>query len=65
MSQLFTYDELWKAIIEAYFEDFMLFFYQGDCSTIDFSRGCEFLEQEFRKFFPTEATKNRRADKVI
>jgi len=61
----FTPDELWKGIIEVYFEPFMHFFFGKNCKEIDFTKGCEFLDNELQKIYPASQTKNRRADKLL
>ncbi len=60
-----TKDQLWKAIIEDLFEDFMQFFFPKRVKEIDFSLGYEFLDQELQTIYPKSASKNRRADKLV
>jgi len=50
---LLTPDQLWKAIIESLFEDFMYFFYDKDADQIDFLKGYEFLDNELQTIFLT------------
>jgi hypothetical protein len=43
------FDSPWKDILEAYFEDFMRFFFPKIHADIDWSRGYDFLDQELRQ----------------
>jgi len=60
-----TKDQLWKAIIEDLFEDFMHFFFPKRVHEIDFQAGYEFLDQELQTIYPKSESKNRRADKLV
>ena len=60
-----TRDQLWKAILEDLFDDFLRWFYQPYLEQIDFQRPFEFLDQELRKIFPESASKRRYVDKLI
>jgi hypothetical protein len=60
-----TKDQLWKAVIQDFFEDFMYFFYPNVASTIDYENGCEFLDKELDQLYPTVEGKDRRADKLV
>ena len=43
------FDSPWKEILEAYFQDFMQFFFPQIHDDIDWSRGYDFLDQELRQ----------------
>ena len=59
------YDSPWKNITESLFEDFMSFFFPQVHEQIDWTRDCEFLEQELQKVVREAVTKNRRVDKLV
>jgi len=61
----YTYDELWKAIIEGLTEDFIALFLPDLYPQIDFAKGIEFLEQELQKLYSESESKRRRCDKLI
>lgn len=60
-----TRDILWKAIIEDFFEDFLLFFYPQHFEEINFSKGFEFLNKELERLLPDSTSKGRRADLLV
>ena len=60
-----TRDQLWKAILEDLFDDFLRWFYQPYLHQIDFKRPFEFLDQELRKIFPESVSGNRYVDKLV
>jgi hypothetical protein len=59
------YDSPWKEIIEAYFEDFMQFFFPHIHSEIDWSRGYNFLDQELQQVVRDAELGKRLADKLV
>lgn len=60
-----THDQLWKAILEDLFDDFLRWFYTGYVHQIDFERPFEFLDQELLKIFPESQVTNRFVDKLV
>lgn len=57
-------DELWKTIIEDFFEPCIYFFYPTDADEVDWSQPPEFLDKELAKLFPRSKNKGRVADKL-
>jgi hypothetical protein len=60
-----TRDQLWKAILEDLFDDFLRWFYQPYLLQIDFERPFEFLDQELQKIYPESKSKKRFVDKLV
>ena len=60
-----TRDQLWKAILEDLFDDFLRWFYQPYIDQIDFQRPFEFLDQELQKIYPESRSKRRFVDKLV
>lgn len=58
-------DQLWKAIIEDLFSDFLHWFYQPYVHLIDFERPFEFLDKELQKIYPESVERNRAVDKLV
>ena len=61
----FTRDQLWKAILEDLFDDFLRWFYEPYLHLIDFKRPFEFLDKELLKIYPESAEQHRFADKLV
>lgn len=61
----FTRDQLWKAILEDLFDDFLRWFYEPHLHLIDFKRPFEFLDKELLKIFPESEEQHRFADKLV
>jgi hypothetical protein len=59
------FDSPWKDILEAYFEDFMLFFFPQIHAEIDWSRGYDFLDQELSQVVRDAELGKRLADKLV
>lgn len=59
------YDSPWKQILQLYFQDFMLFFFPQAHSEIDWSRGFEFLDQEFQQVVRDAELGKRLIDKLV
>ncbi|MFM7427906.1 MAG: hypothetical protein ACKO7W_23390 [Elainella sp.] len=59
------YDSPWKDILEAYFQDFMQFFFPAIYSDIDWSRGYNFLDQELQQVVRDAELGKRFADKLV
>ena len=59
------YDELWKGIIEKFFEEFCYFFLPDLSSHIDFEKGYEFLDKELLKISPEGEDTKRYTDKLV
>jgi hypothetical protein len=59
------YDSPWKEILEAYFEDFMAFFFPQIHTEIDWTRGYEFLDQELSQIIRDAELGKRILDKLI
>lgn len=60
-----AYDSPWKDILEAYFPDFMMFFFPQIHQEIDWSRGYDFLDQELRQVVRDAELGKRLADKLV
>lgn len=58
------FDSPWKEILEAYFEEFMLFFFPTAHADIDWSRGVEFLDKELQQVVRDAELGRRYADKL-
>jgi hypothetical protein len=59
------FDSPWKDILEAYFQDFMLFFFPTIHADIDWSRGYDFLDQELRQVVRDAELGKRLVDKLV
>jgi hypothetical protein len=59
------YDTPWKDVIEAYFEDFIGFFFPKIHAEIDWSRGYDFLDQELSQVVRDAELGKRWADKLV
>jgi hypothetical protein len=59
------FDSPWKEILEAYFQDFMQFFFPHIHDDIDWSRGYDFLDQELRQVVRDAELGKRLADKLV
>jgi hypothetical protein len=59
------FDSPWKDILEAYFQDFMLFFFPQIHEDIDWSRGYDFLDQELRQVVRDAELGTRLTDKLV
>jgi hypothetical protein len=60
-----TYDSPWKELIEAYFPQFMAFFFPQAHADIDWSRGWESLDQELQQVVRDAEMGRRLADKLF
>ena len=59
------YDGPWKEAIETYFREFIEFFFPDAAKAIDWQRGYEFLDQEFRQVMREAETPRRVVDKLV
>jgi len=59
------FDSPWKEILEAYFQDFMQFFFHQIHDDIDWSRGYDFLDQELRQVVRDAELGKRLTDKLV
>jgi hypothetical protein len=59
------FDSPWKDILEAYFQDFIQFFFPQIHAQIDWSRGYDFLDQELRQVVRDAELGKRLADKLV
>jgi hypothetical protein len=59
------FDSPWKDILEAYFQDFMEFFFPHIHDDIDWSRGYDFLDQELRQVVRDAELGKRLTDKLV
>ncbi|MEN9611410.1 MAG: hypothetical protein RLZZ628_2224 [Bacteroidota bacterium] len=59
------FDGTWKAIITAFFEDFMAFFLPDLHHLIDYQRGVTFLEQELQHLVELFSYKKKVSDKLV
>jgi hypothetical protein len=60
-----AYDSPWKDILEAYVEDFMLFFFPNIHADIDWSYGYSFLDQELSQVVRDADLGKRLADNLV
>ena len=59
------YDSPWKEILEAYFPDFMAFFFPQAAAEIDWTRGFETLDKELAQVVQDAELGRRYADKLL
>jgi hypothetical protein len=59
------FDSPWKDILEAYFQDFMQFFFPQIHADVDWSRGYDFLDQELRQVVRDAELGKRLVDKLV
>ena len=59
------YDSPWKKILEAYFQEFMVFFFPAAAEEIDWSRGYAFLDKELQQIVHDAELGKRLADKLV
>jgi hypothetical protein len=59
------FDSPWKDILEAYFPDFMAFFFPAAAAEIDWSRGFELLDKELAQVVQDAKLGRRYADKLV
>jgi hypothetical protein len=59
------YDTPWKDILNAYFQEFMTFFFPEIAKDIDWSKGYESLDKELRKLAKDAQIGHRIADKLM
>ncbi|WP_159785766.1 transposase [Sodalinema gerasimenkoae] len=64
-SETNDYDSPWKEALEVYFPDFMAFFFPQAYEDIDWSRGYEFLDQEFQQIVRDAELGKRLVDKLV
>ncbi len=60
-------DTLWKGILEAVFDDFLVFFFKEKAELFDFDKGFVFLDKELEQLFPTggERDSPKFVDKLV
>ena len=59
------YDSPWKEILDAYFDDFVAFFFPAAYAAINWDRGVEFLDKELQKITADAALGRRYVDKLV
>ena len=59
------YDSPWKEVIEAFFQDFLAFFYPPAHDDIDWHKGYEFLDKELEKVVRDSELGRRLVDKLV
>jgi len=59
------YDSPWKKILEAYFQEFMTFFFPAAAEDINWSRGYTFLDKELQQIVRNAELGKRLADKLV
>jgi predicted transposase YdaD len=59
------FDSPWKDMLEAYFQDFMRFFFPQIHDDIEWSRGYDFLDQELQQVVRDAELGKRIADKLV
>lgn len=62
---MITLDKLWKAILEDFFPEAMLFFFPKHYPDIDWSKGFEILDKEQKQIFPESEESHRRVDMLV
>jgi hypothetical protein len=60
-----AFDSPWKDILEAYFQDFMRFFFPQIHAEIDWIRGYDFLDQELSQVVRDAELGKRLVDKLV
>ncbi len=58
-------DSPWKDILEAYFEEFMFFFFPEVAEGVDWEKGYIFLDNELRQVMKDAELGRRFADKLV
>lgn len=58
-------DSVWKEIIDAYFDEFIAFFFPAIYQDIDWSKGYEFLDKELEKIVQDSELGKRLVDKLV
>ena len=64
-TQHFSYDQLWKSIIQDLFKPFMGYFFGQYAHLYDLTQPITFLDAELAKLQPDSVTKNRLADRLV
>ena len=64
-SQRADYDSPWKDILEAYFEECILFFFPDVHADVSWDRGYEFLDKELQSVVKEAEVGRRYADKLV
>jgi hypothetical protein len=59
------YDTPWKSAIEAYFREFLSFYFPGTCAAIDWRVPPAFLEQDLAPIAPGARIGMRRLDRLV
>ena len=59
------YDTPWKDVLEAYFKEFLEFFFPDAARDVDWGRGYRFLDKELRQVVRDAELGKRFADKLI
>ena len=59
------YDSPWKKILEAYFQEFVVFFFPTAAEGIDWSKGYAFLDKELQQVARDAELGKRLADKLV
>ncbi|MCI5180339.1 MAG: hypothetical protein D3911_13640 [Candidatus Electrothrix sp. AW3_4] len=59
------FDSPWKEALDAYFPEFMNFFFSDIHAAVDWSHGYTFLDKEFQKITRDAATGRRHVDKLV
>jgi hypothetical protein len=59
------FDTPWKDILDAYFEEFMAFFFPEVYAQIDWSRGFEFMDGELQQLTKESETTRLHTDKLV
>jgi hypothetical protein len=59
------FDSPWKEILEAYFPEFMAFFFPAIDIQIDWSRGFEFMDGELQQLAREAETTRMYTDKLV
>ncbi len=58
-------DSVWKEVLDAYFEEFLAFFFPQIHADIDWQRPYEYMDKELEKLEPDSATGRRLVDKLV
>ena len=58
-------DSVWKEILDAYFQEFIAFFFPNIHKDIDWAKSYEFLDKELEKIEPDNAVGRKVVDKLI
>jgi hypothetical protein len=60
-----NFDEAWKEVLDAYFQEFMEFFYPDLAQFIDWTKGYEFMDKELQALTTDGLIGKKYVDKLV